>query len=68
MDGVISTKMWRKLEDIIGETIVEISSKPQVQLLYLAKDYEWKSQELSGMRKSLQRYSKYRQKPEEIIP
>ena len=58
MDGVISTKMWRKLEDIIGETIVEISSKPQVQLLYLAKDYERESQELSVLRKILQRWSK----------
>ena len=58
MDGVISTKMWRKLEDIIGETIVEISSKPQVQLLYLTKDYERESQELSVLRKILQRWSK----------
>ena len=64
----MSPEIWRKFEDIIEKHLVEISSKAQVQLLYLAKDYEWKSQELSGMRKSLQRYSKYRQKPEEIIP
>ena len=44
MDDVISPKMWRKFEDIIGEDLVDISSKAQVHLLYLAKKYERESQ------------------------
>ena len=43
MDGVISPKMRRRIEDIIGEALVEMPSKAQVQLLYLAKEYEWES-------------------------
>ena len=43
MDDVIYSKMWRKIEDIIGEALVEMSSKAQVQILYLAKEYEWES-------------------------
>ena len=37
MDDVICPKMWRKFEDIIGGDLVDISSKAQVHLLYLAK-------------------------------
>ena len=33
MDYVIFPKMWRKFEDIIGEALVKMSSKSQVQLL-----------------------------------
>ena len=44
-----------------------MSIKAQVHLLYLAKEYEQESQELSVLRKSLQIWSKEKQKPEEII-
>ena len=44
MYDVISKKMRRKFEDIIGEAPVEMSRKAQVQLLYLAKEYERESQ------------------------
>ena len=40
MDDVISPKMRIKIEDIIGGTLVEMSIKAQVQLLYLSKEYE----------------------------
>ena len=50
MDDVISSNMQRKIEDIIGESLVEIPSKSQVQLLYLAGDYEPESQELYVLR------------------
>ena len=40
MDDIVSPKIQRKVEDIIGEALVEMSSKAQVQLLSLAKDYE----------------------------
>ena len=58
MDDVIYPKMRRKIEDIIGEDLVEISSKSQVQLLYLAKEYKRESQELFVLSKILQRWSK----------
>ena len=44
MDDVISTKMQIKIEDIIGEALVEMSSKAHVQMLYLSKQYERESQ------------------------
>ena len=44
MDDAISTKMRRKIEDIIGEALVEMSSKAHVQMLYLSKNYERESQ------------------------
>ena len=44
MDDIISPKMQRKIEDIIGESLVEIPIKSQVQLLYSAKDCEQESQ------------------------
>ena len=44
MDYVIYRKMRIKIENIIGGTLVEMSIKAQVQLLYLAKDYEQESQ------------------------
>ena len=62
MDYVVSPKIRRKIEDIIGESLVEMSIKAQVQLLYLAKEYEWESQELSFLRKILQRWPKEKQK------
>ena len=68
MDDVIYPKMQRKIEDIIGGALVKMSSKAQFQLLYLAKEYERESQELSVLGKSLQIWSKQKQKPEEIIP
>ena len=68
MDDVIYPKMQRKIEDIIGGALVKMSSKAQAQLLYLAKEYERESQELSVLGKSLQIWSKQKQKPEEIIP
>ena len=46
--------MQINIEDIIGEALVEISSKSQVYLLYLSNEYEWESQELSILRKILQ--------------
>ena len=64
MDDVISPKMQIKIEDIIKEAPVEILSKEQVQLLYLAKDYEQESQEWFIMRKIIQIWSKENQKPE----
>ena len=45
-----------------------MSHQAQIQMLYLAKEYERESQELSVLRKNLQRWSKEKQKPEEIIP
>ena len=62
MDGVISPKMQRKIEDIIGEALAEMSIKAQVQMLYLAKEYEQESQECSVLGESLQRRSKQNQK------
>ena len=50
------------------ESQVENSSKAHIHLLYLAKEYEQESQELLVMRKSIQRWSKDKQKPEDIIP
>ena len=44
MDYDIYRKIRRKIEDINGEALVEISSKAQVKLLYLAKEYERESQ------------------------
>ena len=44
MDDVISPNMQRKIEDIIGEDIVEMSIKAQVRLLQLSKEYGWESQ------------------------
>ena len=44
MDDVVSPKMRKKIEDIIGGDLVHISSKAQVQLLYLAKEHERESQ------------------------
>ena len=55
MDEVISPKMQRKIEDIIGEALVEMSIKAQVKLLYLSILYEWEIQKLSVVRKILQR-------------
>ena len=43
MDDIVSPKMQKKVEDIIGEALVEMSSKALVQLLYLAKEYERES-------------------------
>ena len=37
-------------------------------MLHLAKEYEQESQELSVLRKILQRWSKEKQKSEKIIP
>ena len=48
--------MRRKIEYLFGEGLVEILIKAHVHLLYLAKDYERESQELSVLRKSLQRW------------
>ena len=67
LDDVIYPNMRRKIEYIIGEALLEISIKSQVQLLYLAKEYEWESQELSVLSRSLQIWSKEKQKPEDII-
>ena len=50
------------------ESLVNMSSKAQVHLLYLSKEYEWGIQELYVLNKSLQIWSKDKQKPEEIIP
>ena len=50
MDDVISPKMRRKIEDIIEEALLEMSIKAQVQLLYLASEYERENKELSTMR------------------
>ena len=44
MNDVISPTMHRKFEYIIGEDLVEMSSKSQVKILYLSKEYEWESQ------------------------
>ena len=41
---MIYPNMKIKIEDIIGEALVEISSKAQVHLLYLSKEYEQESQ------------------------
>ena len=57
-----------KIEDNIEEALLEISSKAQVHLLYVSKEYEQESQELSVLRKSFQIWSKEKLKPEEIIP
>ena len=51
MDDVITPKMWRNFEDIIEEGLVEIQSKEQFLLLYLAKEYELESKEFSVTRK-----------------
>ena len=45
-----------------------MSSKAQVQLLYLANEYERESQEFSFMIKSLRIWSKDKHKPERLIP
>ena len=55
MDNIVYPKMRRKIEDIIGGDLVEMPSKAQVQVLYLSKDYEQESQELSVMSKSVPR-------------
>ena len=68
MDDVISPNMRIKIEDIIWEDLVEMSGKSQVQLLYLAKEFEQESQQLSVLRKILKRWSKENQKLDEIIP
>ena len=68
MNDAISPKMRRKTKGIIGEALVEMSNKAQFQLLYLAKEYEQDSQELSVLRKILQIRSKEKQKLEETIP
>ena len=68
MDDFISTKIGRTIEDTIVEALVETSSKAQVQLWYLAKDYDRDSQELFVLRKSLQSESREKHKPEEILP
>ena len=44
MDYIISPRIRRRIKDIIEEPPVEISSKAQVRLLYLAKEYERESQ------------------------
>ena len=58
MDDVISPKMQSKIEDSIGEALVEISRIAQVHLLYLSKEYEREIQELFVFSKSLQILSK----------
>ena len=58
MDDVISPKMQSKIEDSIGEALVEISRIAQVHLLYLSKEYEREIQELFVLSKSLQILSK----------
>ena len=68
MDYAIYPNMRRKIDDIIGEYLVEISSKSQVHMLYLSKEYKQESQELLVLSRILQRCSKENQKPEEIIP
>ena len=45
-----------------------MSSKAQVHLIYLSKEFEWEIQELSVLSKIIQRWSKVKQKPEEISP
>ena len=40
IDDVISPKTRRKVEYINGEALVKMSSKAQVNLLYLPKDYK----------------------------
>ena len=67
MEDVISRKMGRKVKYIIGEALVEMLRKSQVKLLYLAKEYKRESHELSVLRKSPQRLSKEKHKPEIII-
>ena len=52
-----------KAEDMIGKSLLEISIKAQVRLLYLAKWYNQESQELSVMRKSIKVWSKENHKP-----
>ena len=64
----MSTKMRTKIEDIIKGYLVKLSSKAQFQLLYLSKEYKRESQEMSVLRKILQKWSKENQKPEEITP
>ena len=54
MDDVVSPKIEGNIEYIIGEALVDISRKLQVQLLYLAKEYEQESRELSFLIKILQ--------------
>ena len=66
MDVVIYPRMWRKIEDIIGEAQVEMSSRAQVRLIYLAKEHERESQELSALKKILQRRKNKKQELEEI--
>ena len=68
MDDVISTKIGRTIEDTIVEALVEMSSKAQVQLWYLAKDHDRDSQALFVLRKSIQNESKEKHEPEEILP
>ena len=59
MDDVISPKMQRTIEEYInGEALLEMSRKALVQIIYLSKEYEWESQEVSILRHSLQRCSK----------
>ena len=64
IDDVISPNMRRKIEDIIGEYLLEMSIKAQSQLLYLPKEYERQSHQFSAIRKILQRWSKEKHKPE----
>ena len=66
MDDILFLNMQIKIEENIGEALVEMSSKAHVQLLYLAKEYERKSQQWSVLRKMLQILSKDKQKSEEI--
>ena len=66
MDVVIYPRIWRKIEDIIGEALVEMSSRAQVRLIYLAKEHEQESQELSALKKILQRRKNKKQELEEI--
>ena len=54
MNDVIYTKMQRKIEDIIGKYLVEMTIKAQVQLLYLSREYVKDSKELFLIIMSLQ--------------
>ena len=68
MDDIISPKMRIEIEDIIGEALVKMSRKEQVQMLYLAKEYEQKSQELFVLIFLIKIWSNDKQKPEERTP
>ena len=43
IDDVIYPNMWRNIYDIIGESLVEMSIKAQVWILYLSKEYKRES-------------------------